>query len=161
MRGARSAWSLMASFQVFFVRGIKVLYGRGKHDDEFAAIEDYFKNPNPDALIIFVADHLSIPADVRKQNFSTMSHLHWYVDTLRDCRRCKRPFLFLAREQQYWYETLRFRVETDCYECVECRASLRTVRRRLKRYRELVGKRELTDEDMLAPDAGPVSVIGS
>ncbi|MCY0992087.1 zinc-ribbon domain containing protein [Nannocystis sp. ILAH1] len=92
----------------------------------------------------------AIPADVRKQNFSTMSHLHWYVDTLRDCWMCKRPFLFFAREQQYWFETLRFRVEADCHECVECRASLRTVRRRLKRYGELVGKREPTDEDMLA-----------
>lgn len=92
----------------------------------------------------------AIPADVRKQNFSTMSHLHWYVDTLRDCWMCKRPFLFFAREQQYWYETLRFRVEAGCHECVECRAGLRTVRRRLKRYGELVGKPELTDEDMLA-----------
>ena len=35
--------SLMSPFQVFFVRGIKNLYGRGKHDDEFAAIADYFK----------------------------------------------------------------------------------------------------------------------
>lgn len=92
----------------------------------------------------------AIPADVRKQSFSTMSHLYWYVDTLRDCRRCKRPFLFFAREQQYWYETLRFRVETTCNECVECRASLRTVRRRLKRYGELVGKRDLADDDLLA-----------
>ena len=49
----------------------------------------------------------AIPADVRKQNFSTMSHLHWYVDTLRGCRTCERPFLFFASEQQYWYETLR------------------------------------------------------
>jgi hypothetical protein len=79
-----------------------------------------------------------------------MSHLHWYVDTLRDCWMCKRPFLFFAREQQYWYETLRFRVEAGCNECVECRAGLRTVRRRLKRYGELLGTRELTDEDMLA-----------
>jgi hypothetical protein len=63
---------------------------------------------------------------------------------------CKRPFLFFAREQQYWYETLHFRVEADCNECVECRAGLRTVRWRLKRYGELVGKRELADEDMLA-----------
>ncbi len=92
----------------------------------------------------------AIPADVSKQNFSTMSHLHWYVDTLRDCRVCNRPFLFFAREQQYWYETLRFRVEADCHECVECRASLRTVQRRRKRYSELVGERELTDADMLA-----------
>src|SRR5512142_3229311 len=35
--------SLMSPFQVFFVRGIKNLYGRGKHDEEFAAIEEYCK----------------------------------------------------------------------------------------------------------------------
>ena len=58
--------SLMAPFQVFFVRGVKALYGRGKHDAEFAAIEDYFKHPNQDALFIFVADHVSIPADIRR-----------------------------------------------------------------------------------------------
>jgi len=58
--------SLMAPFQVFFIRGIKNLYTRGKHDEEFAAIAEYFENPNPDALIIFVADHISIPADVRR-----------------------------------------------------------------------------------------------
>src|SRR2546423_1021208 len=58
--------SLMAPFQVFFVRGVKGLYGRGKHDEEFAAIEEYCKSPNPDALIVFVADHISIPADVRR-----------------------------------------------------------------------------------------------
>lgn len=58
--------SLMAPFQAFFIRGIKNLYTRGKHDEEFAAIAEYFENPNPDALIIFVADHISIPADVRR-----------------------------------------------------------------------------------------------
>ena len=92
----------------------------------------------------------AIPADMSKHNFTTMSHLHWYVDTLRDCRMCKRPFLFFAREQQYWYETLRFRVEADCHECVECRASLRAVRWRLKRYGELVCQRAMPDGDMRA-----------
>jgi DNA polymerase-3 subunit delta len=58
--------SLMAPFQVFFVRGVKALYGRGSHKDEFAAIAAYCKNPNPNAVIIFIADHLSIPADVRR-----------------------------------------------------------------------------------------------
>src|SRR5580692_10527497 len=57
--------SLMAPFQVFFVRGVKNLFGRGSNEDKLAAIEDYCKNPNPDALIVFVADHISIPADVR------------------------------------------------------------------------------------------------
>jgi DNA polymerase III subunit delta len=58
--------SLMAPFQVFFVRGVKALYGRGSHAEEYAAIEAYVKDPNPAAVIIFIADHISIPADVRR-----------------------------------------------------------------------------------------------
>src|ERR1700690_233762 len=58
--------SLMAPFQVFFVRGVKNLFGRGSNEDKLAAIADYCKNPNPDALLVFVADHISIPADVRR-----------------------------------------------------------------------------------------------
>jgi DNA polymerase-3 subunit delta len=58
--------SLMAPFQVFFVRGVKNLFGRGSNDEKLVAIEEYCKNPNPDALIVFVADHISIPADVRR-----------------------------------------------------------------------------------------------
>jgi DNA polymerase III subunit delta len=58
--------SLMAPFQVFFIRGVKNLYGRGSHQEEFAAIEKYVKDPNPAAVLIFVADHISIPADVRR-----------------------------------------------------------------------------------------------
>jgi DNA polymerase-3 subunit delta len=58
--------SLMAPFQVFFVRGVKNLFGRGSKEERLVAIEEYCRNPNPDALIVFVADHISIPADVRK-----------------------------------------------------------------------------------------------
>ena len=58
--------SLMAPFQVFFVRGVKHLFGRGSNEEKLAAIVDYCKHPNPDALVVFVADHISIPADVRR-----------------------------------------------------------------------------------------------
>jgi DNA polymerase-3 subunit delta len=58
--------SLMAPFQVIFVRGLKMLYGRGAKKDEFAALERYFKSPNPQALILFVADHLTLPTDLRR-----------------------------------------------------------------------------------------------
>src|SRR5712672_1341538 len=58
--------SLMPPFQVFFVRGVKNLFGRGSNEEKLAAIEAYCKNPNPDALVVFVADHISIPADVRR-----------------------------------------------------------------------------------------------
>ncbi|HEX8927116.1 MAG TPA: DNA polymerase III subunit delta, partial [Terriglobales bacterium] len=74
--------SLMAPFQVFFVRGVKALYGRGKHDAEFAAIEEYFRNPNPDALIVFVADHISIPADVRRMELQDKDRYERIRETL-------------------------------------------------------------------------------
>jgi DNA polymerase-3 subunit delta len=74
--------SLMSPFQVFFVRGVKQLYGRGSHEDEFAAIEEYAKNPNPDAVIIFIADHISIPADVRRMELTDKERYEKIRDTL-------------------------------------------------------------------------------
>ncbi|HEY6939527.1 MAG TPA: DNA polymerase III subunit delta, partial [Terriglobales bacterium] len=81
---ARTA-SLMAPFQVFFVRGVKNLYGRGSHDAEFEAIAAYVKNPNPDALLVFVADHISIPADVRRMELTDKERYERIRDTLGEC----------------------------------------------------------------------------
>ncbi len=74
--------SLMAPFQVFFVRGVKDLYGRGSHDDEFDAIKAYAENPNPDAMIIFVADHVSIPSDPRKMDMTDRDRYGRIKETL-------------------------------------------------------------------------------
>src|ERR1700744_5817165 len=39
--------SLMAPFQVLFIRNIKTLYGRGQKKDEVAPLDDYFRRPTP------------------------------------------------------------------------------------------------------------------
>ena len=74
--------SLMAPFQVFFVRGVKNLYGRGSNDEKLAAIEQYCKNPNPDAVLIFVADHISIPADARRMDMNDKDRYQRIRETL-------------------------------------------------------------------------------
>lgn len=74
--------SLMAPFQVFFIRGVKALYGRGSHQEEFRAIEEYCKNPNPDAVLIFVADHISIPSDVRRMDMQDKDRYERIRETL-------------------------------------------------------------------------------
>src|SRR5271168_5178134 len=61
--------SLMAPFQVLFVRNLKLLYGRGSKKAEFEAIDAYFRSPNPQAVLLFVADHLRIPTDLRKMDY--------------------------------------------------------------------------------------------
>src|SRR5207245_8224840 len=74
--------SLMAPFQFFFVRGVKNLFGRGSNEEKLAAIEEYCKKPNPDALLVFVADHISIPADVRKMEMQDKERYQRIRDTL-------------------------------------------------------------------------------
>lgn len=74
--------SLMASFQVFLVRGVKALYGRGKHDAEFAAIAEYAGKPNPDALLVLIADHVSIPADLRRMEMTDKERYERIRETL-------------------------------------------------------------------------------
>jgi DNA polymerase III subunit delta len=74
--------SLMAPFQVFFIRGVKSLYGRGSHQEEFDAIESYVKDPNPDAMLIFIADHISIPADVHRMELTDRDRYQRIRDTL-------------------------------------------------------------------------------
>jgi DNA polymerase-3 subunit delta len=68
--------SLMAPFQVFCVRGVKNLFARGSNAERLSAIEEYCKDPNPQAVVIFVADHISIPADARRMDLSDKERYH-------------------------------------------------------------------------------------
>jgi DNA polymerase-3 subunit delta len=74
--------SLMAPFQVFFVRGVKHLFGRGSNEEKLSAIEQYCKDPNPDAVLIFAADHISIPADARRMDMTDRDRYERIRDTL-------------------------------------------------------------------------------
>jgi DNA polymerase-3 subunit delta len=76
--------SLMAPFQVIFVRNLKLLYGRGSKKAEFEAIDAYFRSPNPQAVLLFVADHLRIPTDLRKMDYQDKERYDRIRETLGD-----------------------------------------------------------------------------
>jgi DNA polymerase III subunit delta len=76
--------SLMAPFQIFFIRNLKTLYGRGSKKEEFAAIDQYFRSPNPAALLLFVADHLRIPTDLRKMDYQDKERYEKIRESLGD-----------------------------------------------------------------------------
>jgi len=74
--------SLMAPFQVLFLRNVKTLYGRGQKKEEFKAIDEYFRRPNPQALIVFIADHISLPQDLRKMDMTDKERAEKIRETL-------------------------------------------------------------------------------
>jgi DNA polymerase III subunit delta len=105
--------SLMAPFQVFFIHGVKALYTRGSHEAEFKAIEDYAANPNPDALLTFIADHISIPADVRRMELTDRDRYERLRETLGQF--C--GIIELARVEEG--EAVRWAIETGAAEGVK------------------------------------------
>jgi DNA polymerase-3 subunit delta len=74
--------SLMSPFQVIFVRNVRQLYTRGAKKDEFAALDRYFKSPNPQALLIFIADFLRIPTDTRRMEMDDKNRFERLTETL-------------------------------------------------------------------------------
>jgi DNA polymerase-3 subunit delta len=76
--------SLMAPFQVLFIRNLKQLYTRGAKKEEFASIDGYFRSPNPQAMLIFVADHLRIPSDPRRMDMTDKDRYERIRETLGD-----------------------------------------------------------------------------
>jgi DNA polymerase-3 subunit delta len=76
--------SLMAPFQVLFLRNVKTLYTRGAKKDEFAALDAYGRSPNPQAMLIFVADHLHLPSDLRRMEMQDKDRYERIRETLGD-----------------------------------------------------------------------------
>lgn len=48
-----------------------------------------------------------------------------FIDVELPCNRCGNVFLFSAKEQQHWYETLQFWVQSRPKQCLPCRRALR------------------------------------
>ncbi len=74
--------SLMSPFQVIFIRNVRQLYTRGAKKDEFAALDRYFSSPNPQALLLFVADFLRIPSDARRMDMDDKNRYERLTETL-------------------------------------------------------------------------------
>ncbi len=74
--------SLMSPFQVIFIRNVRQLYTRGAKKEEFAALDRYFSSPNPQALLLFVADFLRIPSDTRRMDLDDKNRYERLSETL-------------------------------------------------------------------------------
>jgi DNA polymerase-3 subunit delta len=74
--------SLMAPFQLVFVRNVRQLYTRGAKKEEFAALDRYFRSPNPQALLVFVADFLRISSDARRMDMDDRNRFERLTETL-------------------------------------------------------------------------------
>lgn len=65
-----------------------------------------------------------------------------FIDVKVPCEDCGEAFIFSGAEQQHWYETLKFWVQSRPKQCLVCRRARRARRREA---REARARREGTD----------------
>jgi hypothetical protein len=92
--------------------------------------------------------HTALRADLSVQRYAVFPR-PYYVDMLKTCIECGRAFIFYAREQRHWYETLGFYVDVDCVRCVECRRKQHAAKRHMERYAELQARDSLSRKEMM------------
>lgn len=94
---ARNA-SLMAPVQIFFVRNVKELFGRGGSGDESSGrsskrkhgnfpdnLKAWAKEAPPSSVIVLIADHIHLPADQRRISLDDKSRLKRIEETIGVC----------------------------------------------------------------------------
>lgn len=88
----------------------------------------------------------AIPADINKQAYAVFPR-SIYVDLEEQCLECKRPFIFYAKEQKYWFEELGFWVDAHCTRCTYCRKKDQDIKGMQATYQKLVSKKDRTKDE--------------
>ena len=94
-----------------------------------------------------VIPETAVHANVHLQNYALYPRL-LYVDMLKTCRTCRRPFLFYAQEQRFWFETLHIPIDADCADCAPCRKQRHRLKGCQYRYENALNAARLDAKDM-------------
>jgi tetratricopeptide (TPR) repeat protein len=88
----------------------------------------------------------AVRGNIRKQEFCRMCHKprYFYVNVQKTCIQCGQDFIFSAKEQKYWYESLKFHFDSFAIRCPKCRRRRRSEKALNKQI--AVVKKALQDE---------------
>ncbi|CAM3661475.1 MULTISPECIES: zinc-ribbon domain containing protein [Pseudoalteromonas] len=88
----------------------------------------------------------AIPAATEKQSYSVYPR-QLYIDIEENCVDCHRAFIFFAKEQQYWFEQLKFWIDAHAIKCFDCRKKSRAIKKLQISYANLIIKEHRTSEE--------------
>ncbi|EIC19410.1 zinc-ribbon domain containing protein [Thiorhodovibrio frisius] len=88
----------------------------------------------------------AIPANMDRQEYSIYPR-SLYVDIVEHCEECHRAFIFFAKEQQYWFETLGFWIDAHCTRCCDCRRKDHEIKGMQRKYEALVSNSDRSEAE--------------
>ncbi len=78
------------------------------------------------------------PADPYAQLFLDHPPYFFYYDSKRKCEKCEAEYIFSISEKRFWYEELKFWVQSKPKHCIPCRKEVRQQKQDNKRLSELL-----------------------
>ena len=72
-----------------------------------------------------IKKNLALAADPTEQEFCDWPPYLAYLDNVRKCETCSVEFVFSKEEQLFWFENLKFWVQSEAINCKSCRAKKR------------------------------------
>ena len=109
-------------------------------DNENKAYKFYTSSQNGWACDVCIREGLVLVGNAREQEFLDWPPYFTYRDETHRCRNCEKEFLFSKEEQKYWYETLKFWVQSDAVNCKTCRAEKRERRKEIREAQKKLEK---------------------
>lgn len=70
----------------------------------------------------------AIPSQPEAQNYCWEPRLA-YFDTQHECQSCHKPFIFGKEEKRFWFETLKFWIDSTPNHCAGCRKEMRALKK--------------------------------
>ena len=104
-------------------------------------------------------------ADPTKQEFLDWPPHYFYVDKINECKTCKIEFCFSKEEQQFWYEELKFWVQSEAIDCKKCRSAKRErnseIKEARKRLDSLLPTLDKNDEESIKEIISAYELLGA
>jgi hypothetical protein len=104
-------------------------------------------------------------ANPGKQEFCDWPPYYAYLDKINQCKTCQKEFCFSKDEQQFWFEELKFWVQSEAINCKECRAAKRERKAQInearKRLDSLLPNLDMNDEASLERIVSAYEDIGA
>lgn len=101
------------------------------------------------ACDVCLESDLAFLANIKEQNNSHYNTIYAYYNSEYNCRTCNTDFIFYGKEKRFWYEVLKFRVDSKPMHCVSCRKENRSVKNMNTRLSDLLinGEENLSLDD--------------
>lgn len=92
-----------------------------------------------------LANEAAIQGNLHEQTFCDFPPYLAYFDVELHCEDCENNFIFFAAEQKFWYETLKFWVQSRPKQCVDCRRKKWAEKQKQRELQKLFDSKKKSD----------------